>query len=134
MVSGARRESIDVSGAVTSTVNVTLAASASTLPAASLASTRKVCSPSVSSALVNGDAQTESGAWSKAQRKLASSVAENAKVGVASFPGSAGPESTAVSGATVSIVHVCEAAVPSTLPAASVAVTANVCSPSASAS
>ena len=81
---------------------------------------------------MSGDVHTASGASSNEQRKVASSEAEKVKLGVESLPGSAGPESIEVSGASVSIVHVKLAALASSLPAASTAATVKVCSPSPS--
>src|SRR5262245_21632321 len=55
----------------------------------------------------------------------------NTNVGVASFDGFGGRSVSTSAGPTVSIVHWCVAGVPSTLPAASIARTANPCAPSA---
>ena len=60
------------------------------------------------------------------------SVEVNAKVGVVSLVGFGGPLVIVVFGAVMSIVNVCEAGVGSTLPAASMARTSNVCVPAAS--
>jgi hypothetical protein len=62
-----------------------------------------------------------------------SSLAEKRKLASVLRVGSSGPDSIVVSGATVSTVHANVAALPSVLPAGSVARTSKLCAPSASA-
>ena len=87
--------------------------------------------PSASGPRFSGLAQEPQEPPSRRHWKLEpASFAENSKVGVVSFDGSAGTTEKDESGATVSTVHVCEAGEASTLPAASMARTSNVWLPS----
>src|SRR3954454_24231625 len=89
--------------------------------------------PSVSAAVVNGDAQVAKAVVSTRHWKLEpASVDANENVGVLSLLGVTSGVSV-VSGATVSMTKVCDAGVASWLPAASVARTSKVCVPSVSA-
>ena len=119
-------ESIVVSGAVASTENERVAGVPSTLPAASVAWTAKVCAPSPSAAVVCGDVQLANAPPSSAHSKLAPASLENVNVGVSSPVAPAGPPSMLVSGACVSTVKERLAGESSTLPAASVARTSKV--------
>ena len=110
---------------------------APTLPAPSLARTEKVCWPASSDGVVNGDEQGTNGPPSMLHSKLEpGSFALNWKLGVSSSVGPDGPAVIAAAGgvvSTVATVKVRLAADRSGLPAGSVAKTANVCEPSASA-
>ena len=76
-------------------------------------------------------AGARSSAPSSEQAKLEpSSFDENSKLALASFVSAGGADVIVVSGGVVSIVQVKLAALASVFPAASVASTANVCSPS----
>ena len=123
---------IAVSGASVSTENARLAGVSSTLPAASVARTSKVCAPSVSAAVVRGEPHVANAAASTRHSKLAPASLENAKVGVESLVSPLGPASTVVSGGVVSTVQACVAGDSSMLNQTSTARTANVCGPSAS--
>ena len=119
-----------VCGRAVSTVIVRLAGLASVLPAASVARTSKVCVPSVRDAVVCGDVQAVYAALSTRHSKLVPDSPENENVGVASLVSPFGPASIVVWGGVVSIVQVWLAGVGSTLSAASMARTWNVCKPS----
>ena len=81
-----------VSGAAVSTVNVREAGVESGLPSASVARTEKVCSPSVSEAVVTGDSHGAKVPVSSLHSNVApASLATNSKVGVASVVAPAGP-------------------------------------------
>jgi len=122
---------VGAAGAVVSIVHVRLAGVGSTLPAASVALTRKLCGPSERPEYVNGDEQPENAAPSRLQAKLEPlSLEVNVKVALVTFVGFAGADPILVSGALVSIVHVYEAGVGSVFPAGSVARTWKVCVPS----
>ncbi len=118
-------------GATTATVNVREAGVASTLPAASLARTENVCSPSARFVYACGDVHAANAALSRRHSNVApgSLVKANDAEFVVMVP--VGPLVIVVSGAAVSTVNVRVAGEPSTLPAASLARTENVCSPSA---
>jgi hypothetical protein len=100
------------------------------LPAASLASTRKVCAPSARPAYVFGLAQSASAPPSRAQRNVAPGSDEKEKEAEALADGSAGLAEIVTVGADESSVQPYETAALS-LPARSVATTTNVCAPSA---
>jgi hypothetical protein len=120
-------ESIVVCGAVRSTVHVCEAGLASVLPAASVARTSNVWLPSVSDPVVCGLLQDVQLPPSMRHSKLEPVSDElNVKVGVALPDGSDGLESIVVFGAVRSIVQVCDAGLPSVLPAWSVARTSKV--------
>ena len=121
---------IVVWGALVSTVMVRLAGLASVLPAASVARTSKVWGPSVSAAVVCGELQAVSAAESTRHSNVALDSEENSNVGVESPVSPLAPVSMVVSGGVVSIVQVWLAGVGSTLSAASMARTSNVCGPS----
>src|SRR4051794_31823749 len=98
-----------VVGAVIATVggprsidHVWLAGVASLFPAASVARTSKVWLPSASAAVVCGLVQALQLPPSTRHWKVDDSLALNVNVGVASFEGSAGPESSDVFGAVLS--------------------------------
>ena len=122
----------DVSGATVSTVQVCVAGLGSMLPAASTASTRKVCEPWLRVLKVIGVVQDVKSCVSIWQRKVAPASELNANVAEVDRVGPLGPLLIVVSGGVRSIVHVYDAGVPSTLPAASIASTANVCEPATS--
>ena len=100
------------------------------LPAWSVATTVKVCSPSARPVYAAGLSQPAYSAWSRAHWKPASSSAVNANSASADLLSLGGEAVMVVAGAVVSTVHVRVAALP-WLPAASVARTWKVCSPSA---
>ena len=126
-------ESMVVCGAVASTVIEREAGVASTLPTESVERTSKLCSPSASSGVVNGDSQgSQSPASSRHSKLEPGSSEENSKVGVGSGVTPEGPESMVVCGAVASTVIEREAGVASTLPTESVARTSKLCSPSVS--
>src|SRR3954453_22543287 len=91
-----------VSGGVRSTVHVCVAGVPSVLPAVSVARTSKVWLPSASAAVVCGLVQALQLPPSTRHWKVDVSLALNVNVGVASFEGSAGPESSEVFGAVLS--------------------------------
>ncbi len=96
------------------------------LPAASIARTEKVCSPSGRSPIDCGDVQAAKAAPSSLHSNFEPvSLEENVKEG--------GPPSIVVCGAAVSTVNSRLAGEPSTFPTLSMARTASVCVPSASA-
>src|SRR5262245_40481391 len=96
-------ESIVVSGAVRSTVQVCDAGEPSVLPARSVARTSKVWLPSGSALVVFGLVQVLQLPPSMRHSKLdPPSLELKVKLGVALFEGSAGPESMLVSGAVLS--------------------------------
>ena len=118
-------------GPCVSTVNERLAA-APVFPAPSVATTWKVCAPSASgSGASYGDTHAAM-ALSSEHSKLAPSSELNSKRGVVSFVSPPGPASV-TTGACVSTVKTRLAASP-VFPAASLPLTWNVYSPSASAS
>ena len=116
-----------------STVNVRIAGVPSTLPAASVARTRTVCSPSLSGSVVSGVAHGVNAAVSTLHAKVAGSLALNVSSAATMFVNSSGPLSIVVSGGVVSTVKWLAAGVGSTLPAASTARTRKAWSPSRSA-
>lgn len=86
-----------------STVNDRLAGEASWLPVGSVARTSNVCAPSASAAHVTGDAHANHVPASRRHWNVEpASFAENVNVGVESFVGPDGPESTVVSGGVMS--------------------------------
>ena len=113
-------ESIVVSGATVSTVQVRVASLASALPAASRARTRKVWLPSPSPVSVRGELQASQAPASSLHSKVAPpSLDENVKAAVVAETEPVGPPLSVVSGAFVSTVQVRVAALASRLPAAS---------------
>ena len=133
LVGPAGPPSIAVSGACVSTVHVRLAGDPSVFPAASVARTWKVCSPSASALRTCGLVHEANVPSSSLHSNVAVSFAEKAKVASVARVDTLGPESIVVSGAAVSTVKLRLAASP-VFPAASVARTSNVCAPSASTS
>jgi hypothetical protein len=125
--------SMDVSGAVVSTVHVRDAGVGSG-PAPLTARTANVCDPSVSPESAAGDAQAPNGAPSSAHSNVALPSGElNANDALASATVPLGPPVMAVSGGVgdpLRTVHAPEAGVASTLPAGSSARTRNAWSPS----
>ena len=118
-------------GAVVSTVQAA-DAGAPVLPAASVATTEKVCGPSGRPSAVNGDVHAAGVPASRVQVNVAvASGDEKVRVASGSLVGSAGAESMATAGAAVSTVQAADAGGP-VLPAASVATTEKVWGPSAS--
>src|SRR6266545_104409 len=96
-------ESIVVFGAVRSAIQVWVAGVPSVLPAASVPRMSRVWLPSASAAVVCGLVQELQLPPSRRHSKLEpGSEALKAKVGVVSLDGSAGPESSVVSGAVLS--------------------------------
>jgi len=127
-------ESIVVFGAVRSTVHVWDAGVASVLPAGSVARTSKVWLPAPSALVVWGLVQAFQLPPSTRHSNVEPASLElNWKLGVVLFDGLAGPLSIVVFGAVRSIVHVCDAGVPSVFPAMSVARTSKVWLPAPSA-
>ena len=115
---------IVVSGAVVSTVNVRVAGVGSTLPAASIARTENVCVPSASVPEECGDVQRANDPSPPGPSSLHSNVEPDSDdVNENGGP----PAANVVSGGVVSTVNVRVAGVGSTLPAASIARTENVC-------
>ena len=126
-------ESIVVSGAVVSIVQVWLAGLWSVLPAWSVARTEKVCEPSLRPRVgLRRGAGLEAARVELALEVALGSSEENSNVAELELVGSEGPESIVVSGAVVSMVQVLVAGVWSVLPTLSVARTENVCEPSLS--
>ena len=126
-------ESKVVSGSTVSTIQVRAASLASTFPAASVARTRRVCSPWASPVSVRGEVQACQAPESSLHSKLEPvSFDENPSVAEVDAVGPVGPESIVVSGATVSTVQVRAASLASALPAASRARTRKVWLPSPS--
>jgi hypothetical protein len=123
---------IVVSGAVVSTVQLRDAGEASTLPALSTAATVKVCVPSASPESVTEPGLQLSDAPSSVHWNVPASVDVYANVAPVEVVVPDGPELIVVSGAVRSIVHVFEAGVASTFPAASMARTWNVWLPAES--
>jgi hypothetical protein len=80
-------------------------------------------------AVVCGELQAAKAAVSTRHWKLAPGSLENPNVGVESFVSPVGPDVIVASGATVSTVQVKLAGDWSTLPAASIARTSNLCEP-----
>jgi hypothetical protein len=114
------------------TLNVRSAGVGSTLPARSIARTRKMWEPSESAGDVLGELQKEKAAESKRHWKLEpGSLEAKVKVGVRSLVGPAGPAVIVVSGTAVSTVKEREAGVGSVLPTASMARTSKLWGPSA---
>ena len=127
-------ESIVVSGAVRSTVQVSLAGVESVLPAGSVARMSNVWLPAPSAPSVFGLEHDAQPPPSMRHSKVEPASEElNEKVGVVSFDGSGGMESIVVAGGVRSTIHVYEAGEASVSPAESVARTSNVWLPSASA-
>ena len=103
---------IVVSGAVASTVHAREAAVWSTLPAASVARTSKVCGPSASALYACGDVHAVNVPPSMRHANVEpTSVAENVNDAVRVVTVPAGPPMIDVSGADASIVHARDAAV-----------------------
>src|ERR687895_591634 len=142
-VNGSGPDPIDATGATVSTVQRWDAASPK-LPAPSVARTRNTCSPSASGGSPGPDpytcglAHATQSPSSSLHSKLNGgsggpwSMAPKSKLAAVRFVRRSGPEPIDATGATVSTVHSYDAASP-TLPAPSVARTANACPPSASA-
>jgi hypothetical protein len=121
---------IVVFGAVRSMVQVFTAGVPSTLPALSIARTRNVCEPALSAEYGLGEVhatQLPLSSWH--WKVLPVSLAMKEKLAVVDLTLPDIPIVIAVSGATVSTVHVRVAGLPSTLPALSIARTWNVCEP-----
>ena len=119
-----------VSGTEVLTVHVRVAGDGSVFPTASRARTENVCWPLVSSVSTFGDEhETNSPASSLHSKVEPGSVEENSNDAVVDALVPEGPEVINVSGATASTVHVRVAGEASRLPAASFALTANVCEP-----
>ena len=124
---------LSVSRRVVSVLSVRSAGLASTLPAASLALTSKVCCPSVRALYSLGEEQAlqplPAVVWASVASRRHSKVAlascgeEKAKLAVRYLTRPEGPELMSVSGAAVSTVNVRAAGLASTLPAASLALT-----------
>ena len=95
-----------VFGATVSTVHVYEAADPSILPAVSVARTAKLCDPSASDVVVNGDVHVAKAAESNEHWKVEVSFAVNSKLGVAELFGLVGYTVIVVFGSSVSIVHV----------------------------
>src|SRR3954449_8012092 len=118
------------------TVHVRDAGDASTLPAASVARTSNVCAPTASPLKSRGDVHAPHTPPSSRHSNVAASLAPNVKLAVVAVTVPDGPPVIVVSGAVVSAgaatVHARDAGDASTLPAASVARTSNVCAPTAS--
>ena len=113
-----------------STVQVRVASVGSTLPAASVARTEKVCAPWASPVSARGEVQVCQAPSSSLHSKVEpASVELNEMLALVEATVPVGPEPIVVSGATVSTVQVRVASVGSTLPAASVARTRKVCDP-----
>ena len=124
-----------VSGGTVSTVKDQVAGVGSRLPAPSMARTAKVCAPSASASVVNGVVQAANAAASRRHWNVEpSSDAVKPNVGAFSWVELPGLLVMVVSGGTVSTVKAQVAGVGSMLPAPSMARTAKVCVPSASAS
>ena len=83
-------------GGAVSTVKARLAGLASALPAWSIARTSNVWAPSARAAIVSGELQAAKAPASTRHWKVAPGSLEKVKVGVASFVGPAGPESSVV--------------------------------------
>jgi hypothetical protein len=122
---------IVVSGAAESIVQLCEAGVASGFPAASLACTENVCEPSASPAYSRGLLQVSKAPLSKEHSNVAPASEVNEKLAPAELVVAAGPLVSVVSGAVESIVQAKEAGVASVLPAASLARTEKLCSPSA---
>src|SRR4051812_12752535 len=121
----------DRCGCAVVTVNERRTGAGSSFPTASVARTSKVCGPSASELVVNGDEHGANDPVSTLQAKVApGSSAVKVNVGVASSIAPDGP-STVVSGATVSTVSE-RAPQPPAFVAASIARASKVCLPSAS--
>jgi hypothetical protein len=116
-------------GATVSIVQVELAALPA-LPAASTAFTWNVCEPSARALYAFGEVQLANAPPSIAHWKVAPTSEVNEKLAFALFAGFVGAAEIVAVGATVSIVHV-KLAGALVLPAASFALTWNVCAPSA---
>ena len=118
-------------------MNDRLAALESVLPAESVALTEKVCRPSARFVRTFGGEHGVQPPASSLHSKLEASVEENSKLATFEVIVPEGPEVIDVSGGvvsttTASTVHVRVAGDGSTLPAASFALTENVCAPDAS--
>jgi hypothetical protein len=123
---------IVVFGALVSIVHVYVSGEASVFPAASVARTSKVWSPSASPARLSGLVQAlQEPPSSRHSNVEPPSLEEKEKLAPVAFVGSPGWAVIVVSGAAVSIVQVKVAGVASVLPAASVARTSKVRAPSA---
>jgi len=123
---------ISVSGAVVSTTQPSVAGDGSTLPARSLARTAKLRVPSLTAASC-GDVHAANAAPSSAHSNVtapAVSLPANVNSAVSALSSAGGPDSSSVSGAVMSVVHVAIAGVSSML-VLSAAATENVCGPSA---
>jgi hypothetical protein len=115
-------------------VQVCVAGEASTLPAPSVARTSNVCEPTPRPLYAFGDAHDAHAPPSMRHSNVdPDSLLANAKLADPDALGFDGPDEIVVSGGVVSaaaeIVQVCVAGEASTLPAASVARTSNVCDP-----
>jgi hypothetical protein len=122
---------IDVFGGPVSTVQVRLAGVGSVLPTASVARTCTVWLPSVSPVYVLALVQEANApASSLHSNVLPASEDANSKVPLVWFVGLVGPEVMVVCGGVASTVQVYVAGAGSVFPAASVALTSNVCAPS----
>ena len=123
---------IVVSGGVVSTVQAYVAGVGSTLPAASTARTASVWLPWPSPVYVTGSVHATNGPPSRLHSYVTGlSFEEKSNVAVVEFVAAGGPLTIVVSGGVPSTVHVRDAGVGSTLPAASTARTSKVCEPSA---
>jgi hypothetical protein len=122
---------IVVSGAAESIVQLCEAGVASGFPAASVARTENVCEPSASSAYSRGLVQVSKAPLSREHSNVAPASELNEKLAPAELVVTAGPLVSVVSGAVESIVQAKEAGVASMFPAASLARTEKLCSPSA---
>src|SRR5687767_3371051 len=124
--------SIVVARPVVSTVQVAAAGLASVLPAASLARTRNVCSPSARPLSATGETQDANAAPSRAHSKVALGSDENSNDALVLVVEAAGPEVIVVSGATAgSTVHSHGSGVSSGSPCELMPRTSNMWSPSA---
>ena len=94
-------ESIEVSIEATRTANC-CGSEAVVFPAASVARTSKLCGPLPTVAVYVPESQPAQSPPSRRHSKLVASGEEKVKVGVSSFDFGAGPESTLISGASVS--------------------------------
>jgi hypothetical protein len=121
---------IAVCGAVVSTVQPCEAGVLSTLPAASIARTRKLWAPGAKPVYAWGELQAANAPSSSEHWKVEpGSLAVKLKLALVLEVCAGGDAVIVVSGADVSTVHPCEAGVLSALPAASIARTAKECVP-----
>ena len=96
----------DVSGAIVSILHVYVAGLASTLPAVSIALTWKLCDPSESDGVVNGEVHATNAAESNEHWKVEVSLAVKLRLGVVTLLGFVGYAVIVVSGAVVSGITV----------------------------